>query len=205
MDIYYRSIQQKHNDWLTSKGYIWRWDTDWFWCSKHFGVQNPFIRFFTKPALNSLSYQRLMRLSQGLFPPSPAIESVIQDVQIPIENAPSFWDFLLAKIGITPVWACPFRTSDQAFDLCGLKPNQLFINFGFWDMVPTNLESGHYNKLIEHKVAELGGTKGLYSTSYYDEETFGGMYDQARYDQLKKTYDPDGLFPALYAKCVKGK
>jgi FAD/FMN-containing dehydrogenase len=121
MDIYYRSIQRLQNDWLTSKGYIWRWDTDWFWCSKHFGVQNPAIRFLLKPVLNSRTYQRLMWLSQRILPVSAAIESVIQDVQIPIENAPSFCDFLLAEIGITPAWVCPFKTSEQTYDLCGLR------------------------------------------------------------------------------------
>lgn len=205
MDIYYRSIQRKHDDWLTSKGYIWRWDTDWFWCSKHFGVQKPAIRFFAKPALNSRTYQRVMRLSQGLLPVSPATESVIQDVQIPIENASSFCEFLFAEIGITPVWVCPFRNSGQTYDLCGLIPNRLYINFGFWDMVPTIHNDGHYNKMIEGKVAELGGRKGLYSTSYYDERTFWSMYDKTRYGELKKTYDPYGLFPDLYAKCVERK
>ena len=24
--------------------YLWRWDTDWFWCSGAFGVQNPTVR-----------------------------------------------------------------------------------------------------------------------------------------------------------------
>jgi len=205
MDVYYRSIQRKYNDWLTAKGYIWRWDTDWFWCSKHFGVQTPAIRFFAKPALNSYTYQRLMRLSQRFLPVSPRGESVIQDVQIPIENAPAFCDFLLTDIGITPVWVCPFQSSGQTYDLCGLKPNQLYINFGFWDIIPTTHESGHYNKMIEAKVADFGGRKGLYSTSFYDKETFWGMYDKTRYHELKKTYDPDKRFPDLYAKCVERK
>ena len=205
MDIYYRSLQRKQNDWLTSKDYIWRWDTDWFWCSKHFGVQTPAIRFFAKPALNSYTYQRLMRLSQRFLPVSPRGESVIQDVQIPIENAPAFCDFLLTDIGITPVWVCPFQSSGQTYDLCGLKPNQLYINFGFWDIIPTTHESGHYNKMIEAKVADFGGRKGLYSTSFYDEETFWSMYDKTRYHELKKTYDPDKRFPDLYAKCVERK
>jgi FAD/FMN-containing dehydrogenase len=205
MDIYYRSIQRKPEDWLTSKDYIWRWDTDWFWCSKHFGVQRPAIRWFAKRALNSRTYQRWMRLSQRLMPTSAAVESVIQDVQIPIENAWSFCDFLLSEIGITPIWVCPFRTSGQIYDLCGLKANRLYINFGFWDFVPTNHESGHYNKRIEAKAAESGGQKGLYSTSYYDKETFWSMYDKRRYDELKQTYDPDLLFPDLYAKCVERK
>ncbi|PQP46998.1 FAD-binding oxidoreductase, partial [Mycolicibacterium austroafricanum] len=49
--IYYRSIQhdgptdgaEKH-DRLTIHDYLWRWDTDWFWCSRAFGAQNPRIR-----------------------------------------------------------------------------------------------------------------------------------------------------------------
>ena len=44
MDIYYRSIQAKTRDCLTIHDYLWRWDTDWFWCSRAFGAQRPFIR-----------------------------------------------------------------------------------------------------------------------------------------------------------------
>ena len=203
MDIYYRSIQNKRQDWLTSQDYIWRWDTDWFWCSKHFGVQNPALRWFAKWGLNSRTYQRLMRLGQGLLPESAAAESVIQDVQIPIENAVAFCDFLLAEIGVLPVWMCPFRTSERAFDLCGLKTNRVYVNFGFWDLVPTTHPKGHYNRIIERRVSELCGTKGLYSTSYYDRETFSNLYGGRRYRELKKAYDPEQRFPDLYAKCVE--
>jgi FAD/FMN-containing dehydrogenase len=203
MNIYYRSLQSQRQDWLTSKGYIWRWDTDWFWCSKHFGMQNPAIRFLAKPALNSRTYQRLMRFSQSIWPETAGSESVIQDVQVPIENAPDFFDFLLSQIGITPIWVCPFRTSDRNFDLCGLETNQLYVNFGFWDVIPSAYGRGHYNKKIETIVAELGGTKGLYSTSCYDRETFWSLYDQARYGELKNRYDPKGAFPDLYVKCVE--
>src|ERR1022692_2435422 len=90
MNIYYRSIQRKANDRLTAKGYIWRWDTDWFWCSKHFGMQIPAIRLFARPALNSRSYQCVMRLSQKLLPASAGLESVIQDVDVPLARGPEF-------------------------------------------------------------------------------------------------------------------
>ena len=205
MDIYYRSIQRKQHDWLTARGYIWRWDTDWFWCSKHFGVQNPAIRLFARPALNSRTYQRVMRLSQKLLPASAGRESVIQDVDVPMARAAEFCEFLLREIGISPVWVCPFRNSDRTYDLCPLPANELYVNFGFWDMVPTRRETGYYNRMIERKIAELGGSKGLYSTSYYDRQTFWSIYDKARYDQLKTTYDPDAVFPDLYAKCVERK
>jgi FAD/FMN-containing dehydrogenase len=205
MDIYYRSIQRKQDDWLTAKDYIWRWDTDWFWCSKRFGVQHPLFRFFAKPWLNSRTYQRIMRLSQNLLPASPDIEPVIQDVQIPIEHAPSFWDFLHAEVRITPIWVCPFKTSEHDYPLCGMSPHHLYINFGFWDLIAASKERGHYNKRIEDKVAEYGGKKGLYSTSYYTREAFWTIYDQPRYDALKRIYDPANLFPDLYAKCVERK
>src|SRR5436305_716275 len=32
-DVYYRSIPARTEDYLTVRDYLWRWDTDWFWCS----------------------------------------------------------------------------------------------------------------------------------------------------------------------------
>ena len=31
-------------DVLTAYDYLWRWDTDWFWCSRAFGAQHPVAR-----------------------------------------------------------------------------------------------------------------------------------------------------------------
>ena len=206
MRIYYKSIQRESEDWLTAYGYIWRWDTDWFWCSKHFYVQNPLVRLAAGAfALNSRTFQRIMRLSQRLLPDSGREESVIQDVDIPIEHAPDFMRFLLREIGITPIWVCPFRAPDPrvTFDLYALDPKKTYINFGFWDAVPTTHEDGHFNRKIEDKALEFDGKKGLYSTAYYDEETFWKIYNRDRYLELKRKYDPAGVFQDLYAKCVQ--
>ena len=200
MDIYYKSIQNKPEDWLTARDYIWRWDTDWFWCSKHFYVQKPGIRRLFKWGLNSRTYQQIMRLSYRILPDSGGTESVIQDVDIPISNAPDFFEFLLSEIGITPVWMCPFKT--RTWDLSPLREG-LHVNFGFWDVIPSTHEKGHFNRKIERKTMELGGAKGLYSSAWYDEAEFWSIYDQPRYTQLKRTYDPQGVFPDLFAKCVR--
>ena len=40
-DIYYRSIQRRRRDFLTVRDYLWRWDTDWFWCSRALGRAEP--------------------------------------------------------------------------------------------------------------------------------------------------------------------
>jgi len=206
MSVYYKSIRRLTEDWLTAKDYIWRWDTDWFWCSKHFYVQNPVVRFAaTKWALNSRNYQRIMRLANRVRPDSGGEESVIQDVDIPVENAEEFLRFLLAEIGITPIWICPFRSYDRtaSYDLYTFDPDIVYINFGFWDTIATTHEDGYFNRKIEVKARELCGKKGLYSSAYYDEETFWEIYNGPRYRELKRKYDPGGVFPDLYAKCVQ--
>jgi FAD/FMN-containing dehydrogenase len=206
--IYYESIRQKKEDWLTAKDYIWRWDTDWFWCSKQFHLQTPALRFLaTKWALNSRTYQRVMRAAQRVMPDTGSTESVIQDVDIPIESAAEFLDFLHTEIGILPIWICPFRSyrQDVLYDLYALDPAKVYINFGFWDTVPTSHEDGFFNKKVERKAFDLKGKKGLYSTAYYDRETFWTIYNQERYNALKARYDPGGVFRDLYAKCVERK
>jgi FAD/FMN-containing dehydrogenase len=61
---------------------------------------------------------------------------------------------------------------------------------------------GHFNRLIEDKVSELGGIKSLYSDSFFTEADFHARYGGAAYDALKKKYDPANAFPRLYEKCV---
>lgn len=61
-------------------------------------------------------------------------------------------------------------------------------------------DAGRVNRAIEGKVAELGGRKSLYSTSYYTAEEFYEIYGGADYAGLKKRYDPEERFPQLYDK-----
>jgi len=205
MKVFYQSIRQREVDYLTAKNYIWRWDTDWFWCSKHFYVQHAPVRLLaTRWLLNSKTYQRIMRLSHKIMPDSNT-ESVIQDVDIPIEHTVEFLDFLLREIGVLPIWICPFRSYDPSvtYDLYALDAKKLYINFGFWDTVPSTQPEGHFNKKIEAKALALEGKKGLYSTAYYDEETFWQIYNRPAYEALKNKYDPGRCFKDLYEKTVK--
>ncbi len=202
--IFYQSIRRRESDYLTTKDYIWRWDTDWFWCSKVFHVQNPFIRALAgRRLLNSRTYQHIMRLSRKL-PLNSNTESVIQDVDIPIEHAPEFLDFLLREVGILPIWLCPFKSYDPnaRYTLCPVDTQKLYMNFGFWDMLPKAGSDRFYNRKIETKALELHGVKGLYSSAYYNEETFWSIYDRNSYEALKKKYDPNHRFRDLYEKTV---
>jgi FAD/FMN-containing dehydrogenase len=212
--IYYRSLLEADVDCLRVKDYLWRWDTDWFWCSKNFGAQRLWVRrLLGRARLNSRTYTRLMRWNarwgltrrwarlRGLHP-----ESVIQDVDIPLANAPAFLAFLLRDIGIVPVWVCPVRDAGEhaAFPLYPLERGTLYVNFGFWDVVldRTAREPGHYNRRVEREVIRLGGIKSLYSDSYYTREEFGAAYGMRDYAALKARYDPAQQLLDLYEKCV---
>ena len=60
--MYFRSIRERKQDFLSVHDYIWRWDTDWFWCSKNLFVQNlPMRLLLGRRRLNSISYQKVMR------------------------------------------------------------------------------------------------------------------------------------------------
>lgn len=211
--IYYRSIREKATDYLTAHDFLWRWDTDWFWCSKNFGVQNPLIRRLAgKARLNSRTYTRIMRWNsrwkfmQRFDKLSGAQrESVIQDVDIPITRAAEFLDFFQREIGILPVWICPIRSPDaRMFPLYPMNPSMTYVNFGFWDVVKSKKSQlpGHFNRLIERKVAELGGIKSLYSDSYYSRQEFDALYGAPAYRELKSRYDPQNRMHDLYDKCV---
>lgn len=211
--IYYRSLLERELDYLTARDYVWRWDTDWFWCSKNVGAQHPWLRpLFGRERLNSRTYTKLMRLNSrlGLMRAFDRFsgwqrESVIQDVDIPLERAPEFLDFYLRAIGILPVWLCPIGATAAA-DGFPLFPRRraLYVNFGFWDVKRTREPHplGHFNRLIERKVAELGGIKSLYSDSFYTREEFDAAFGGDAYAKLKARYDPTGRLGDLYAKCV---
>jgi FAD/FMN-containing dehydrogenase len=214
LKIYFRSIRERRQDFLSIRDYIWRWDTDWFWCSKNLFVQNlPMRLLLGRRYLNSIFYQKVMRWNNrvGLTAwinrlSNKQPESVIQDVDIPIDKAAEFLRFFLDEIGIRPLWMCPIGGHDTSsnFPFYPLHGSGLFVNFGFWDIVPNRQHhpEGYFNRKIESKVSELGGVKSLYSDSFYDENRFWELYDGERYRELKRKYDPDGRLRNLYQKCV---
>jgi FAD/FMN-containing dehydrogenase len=212
MGIYYRSIQTRTEDYLTVRDYLWRWDTDWFWCSRAFGVQNPVVRrLWPRRYRRSDVYRamvafdrrhdltgRLARL-RGRRPEEP----VVQDVEIPIDATGKFLEIFHRDVGITPIWLCPLMLrSSQAWPLYPLEPDELYVNVGFWSSAPLTADqpADHHNRLIEEVVSALGGHKSLYSTVHYSAEEFWRRYNGPAYQEVKRAYDPQGRLPNLYQK-----
>jgi FAD/FMN-containing dehydrogenase len=216
--VYYRSVQSRDEDWLTVADYLWRWDTDWFWCSRAFGAQNPTVRrFWPKRWLRSDVYWKLVAFEKrhrwktrwDLRRGHPPREDVVQDVEVPVERLADFMDVFAREVPIAPVWFCPLqqRSADRTWPLYPLEPDRLYVNVGFWSSVPLDADEpdGTHNRLVELLVEELGGHKSLYSTAYYDEDVFWRLYGGATYARLKAAYDPDRRLLDLYDKTVRNR
>lgn len=218
-EIYYRSIQhdaptdgaEKH-DRLTIHDYLWRWDTDWFWCSRAFGAQNPRIRrWWPRRYRRSSVYWKLIGYDQRFGIADriekrngrPPRERVVQDIEIPIERTVEFLQWFLDTVPIEPIWLCPLRLrDDRVWPLYPIRPHHTYVNVGFWSSVPVGPEEGYTNRMIERKVSDLDGHKSLYSDAFYPPEEFDSLYGGETYKTVKKTYDPDSRFLDLYSKAV---
>ena len=231
--IFYRSIQHDgpagsvKRDRLTIRDYLWRWDTDWFWCSRAFGVQNPRIRrFWPQQLLRSSAYWKIIGLDHkydlgnkiGALKGEGPRERVVQDVEVTIDHAAEFLEWFLREVPIEPLWLCPLRLrestpapgiggdpgSDRPWPLYPLAPGTTYVNIGFWSSAPIEpgMAEGAWNRRIEEEVSRLGGHKSLYSEVFYSREEFGQLYGGEHAARLKTEFDPDGRFATLYDKAV---
>lgn len=220
--IYYRSLQHADgvkDDRLTIHDYLWRWDTDWFWCSRAFGAQHPMIRrLWPRRYRRSSFYWKLVGYDQKFNIADrietrngrPPLERVVQDVELPLERTEEFLSWFLATIPIEPIWLCPLRLRDESsWPLYPLRSAQSYVNVGFWSSVPVGPtwpeEQGYTNRLIEKTVSNLGGHKSLYSNAFYGHEEFDELYGGESYKRVKKIYDPDSRLLDLYSKAVLGR
>ncbi|MGH3753308.1 MAG: FAD-binding oxidoreductase [Pseudonocardiaceae bacterium] len=213
--IYYRSIQQRRHDVLSTHDYLWRWDTDWFWCSRGFGVEHPVIRRLWPARLRrSDVYWKLAAADRRLdlsnrievWRGRPRQERVIQDVEIPVEHTAEFLRWFDEHVGIEPVWLCPLRLrGDRGWPLYPLEPGRDYVNLGFWSAVPIapGGSGSDTNRAIERQTDTLGGHKTLYSDSFYPREEFDTRYGGEHYAALKQRYDPDRRLLDLYTKAVR--
>lgn len=223
-EIYYRSIQHAQGvlrDRLTIRDYLWRWDTDWFWCSRAFGAQNPRVRrLWPARLLRSSVYWKLVALDHrfdladrlGALRGQPPRERVVQDVEVDIKDTTAFLTWFLEQVPIEPLWLCPLRLAvddprpdgARPWPLYPLEPGRTYVNIGFWSSAPIapGTDRSTWNERIEDKVLQLGGHKSLYSDAFYDAATFDALYGGEQAARLKAVFDPQGRLATLYEKVV---
>jgi FAD/FMN-containing dehydrogenase len=208
--IYYRSIPERSEDRLSVRDYLWRWDTDWFWCSSAFGLEHPLVRrLWPRRYRRSDIYHRIVAFENrhGYAAKldrrrgKPPRERVVQDVELPLERTGEFLEWFAGHVGMSPVWLCPLRTH-RGWPLYPLEPGRIYVNVGFWGSVPIarGRSAGEVNRAIERVVGKLGGHKSLYSDVYYEPDEFDALYGGSTLRTVRARYDPQGRLATLYDK-----
>ena len=218
--IYFESVRQRQTDVLSGYDYLWRWDTDWFWCSGAFGLHNPRVRrLWPRRWRRSDVYYRLVGLDSrfGIMrrldarAGRPERERVVQDIEVPVDRLPEFLAWFDERVGMRPVWLCPLRLrepdgpgSARTWPSYPLRAGTTYVNVGFWGTVHVGPDAsrGPTNRAVEEKVHELGGHKSLYSEAFYDRETFDQLYNGDNLARVKQRYDPGSRLSTLYEKAV---
>ena len=209
MRQYWRSLRGRTDDYLTIGDYLWRWDTDWFWCSRNVGAQLAPVRMLAGPAA---PLERHLPEDHARRPALPA-EGARAPASARGIGDPGRGHSARRRRelpGAVPRPRSASRRSGSArsgsrrdrYPLYRLRTDTPYVNFGFWDTVRSRHPDGHYNAIVEQLVAQHGGKKSLYSRSTFDEQAFWSLYDRRAYDALKREYDPAGRFPGLYEKTV---
>ena len=99
--------------------YLWRWDTDWFWCSGAFGAQRPRMRrLWPARYRRSDVYYRLVGLEHPVQQDAARIDRTRQsararargpDMEMPGGPTADFLAWFDGAVGMSPVWLCPLR------------------------------------------------------------------------------------------------
>ena len=211
--IFYRTLRAREVMYLKTEDYIFRFDPDWFWNIPETVPFQLFRRFAPKRLRSSGFYNRYVdrkhRLMQ-LFHISPdrSVEQLIQDWEVPWDQAPSFVRFLLDNVDIQgqPWVALPVRTPVSP-TLYPIRAGQLYLNIGCYCFArrPREDEDYYYTRLLDGKCFALGGLKMLYSSTFLERPAFDHIYNGEVYRALKQKYDPSGCAPTLYDKAVKAR
>ena len=159
--------RRHRDDRLTIHDYLWRWDTDWFWCSRAFGAQHPLIRrLWPRRYLRSSFYWKLMRARTAVRHRRPArapARATAARAGDPGHRGADraataeFLDWFLRDVPIEPIWLCPLRLRDDdrlaavpAPARRDLRQRRLLVDGA---PAPGRAE-GATNRLIERKVSD---------------------------------------------------
>ena len=204
--IYYQSIvdPDKPEDYMKTEDYLWRWDRDCFWGTHSKPVlQNPVFRKTLGPyVLRSDILIKISRLNKKILRKN--LEYITQDVGIPINKCADFIAWLDKNIQGYPLFICPIQGG--IFPLWNLDEGKLSCDVGiFCSQKSVPGFPNYYNESIEKAVTEHQGLKSLYSKSCFDQASFDRIYNGEEYRRLKQQFDPEGIFPSLFEKCVLNK
>jgi len=210
--IYYKTAGRIRDFFLPTKQYIFRYDPDWFWNVPDSPAYNLFRRLAPRGLRSSGFYNRYSAWKKGILKAlnverNRKMEPLIQDWQVPWEQAENLIDFALEHVdlGGNP-WAALPIVPQGLPTLYPVEAGRLYFNLGCYCLTakPRQDRDFHYTRIIDEECLRLSGLKMLYSSTFMDRQSFDRCYNGTAYARLKQRYDPEGAVPGLFDKVVEG-
>jgi len=203
---------------LPLEEYLFRYDKGAFWMGHYalaFGVLKalflkqkifqspPPMRFWHRCFSPLLSSHILYRLLHQLSKRDCESLFLIHDFYIPQSRVQEALEDLLRTTNILPIWLCPVKATLTPQILSPHFGRENWINLGCYG-IPQTSSSRVCTKHLEDKILSFGGRKMLYSLTCHSRETFDLIYGGVAYQNLRRLYGAEGVFPTLYEKCSHG-
>lgn len=181
--------------------YLFRYDRGTFWTGRYVFKRGhiPFNRI-TRTLLNPIFKSKTAaRLLQEI---NISQRYIVQDICLPYSGALPFLDFSDKELKIHPIWLLPGIHISKFDKLSPAYLNEGWgIDVGIYEGVNGSFETlKKLNKRVEKMTEKFGGRKTLYAHQYYTKDEFWRIYDKKWYDNLRKKYYANEVFPDIYTK-----
>lgn len=196
--VYYRSTAERHEDFLETSHYLFRYDR---------GVTNV----HPKSAVGRLLFgklmrsDRLLRLGEKFHRFLPDKPEVTVDLFLPFSRVEEFFEWYREAIDFFPLWCVPYRrVRDYEWVADGYFSelhDELFLDLAIYGL--SQPEGRNYYAEIEEELYRLHGIKTLISYNYYDEERFWQIWNKPNHHAVKRITDRRNVFRDLYVKTCR--
>lgn len=199
MRIYFLSTLKREEDYLKTPDYFFRYNK---------GVTNVYPKSFICRLMfgkftDSSTTLKLANTFRKVMP--SIIIPITVDTFIPFSKMEEFMQWYIKKINHFPLWCVPYKRVHEyewiSDEFLSKAKDELFLDIAIYGM--RRKDSGHYYKIIEKKLFELGAIKTLISTNLYCEKEFWEIWNKKNYDMVKGKTDPDNIFRGLYEKTCR--
>jgi FAD/FMN-containing dehydrogenase len=197
--VYYLSTRERSEDYLRTEDYLFRYDR---------GVTNVHPKSWIGRLLlgKLLDSGAALRLADTFhFLLERDRPTITLDVFLPISRMGEFLAWYEREFGHFPLWCVPYRRVHDypwlANEFYAGLEDGMFVDLAIYGMEQKGDKP--YHKLMEEKLAELGGVKTLISHNYYTPEEFWQTFNKPNYAAVKAITDPNNLFRDLYEKTCK--